>query len=110
MPMFSLQVQGTGNMAAVCIKQEHLVKVFSHRVIDLLTAQPDKSIPVPKFVTAYEKLHNNKLRVQNFGFASLDELLSTVSAVAKVNKLFQPCFHLNEQTLLQSPSHFLEQL
>ena len=75
-------------MAVICLKREHLVKVFSRRVIDVLTGQADKSMPVSKFVAAYEKLHNHKLRVQNFGFTSLDELLSAVSAVAKVNKNF----------------------
>ena len=83
-----LQVQGTGNIAAICIKQEHLVKVFSRCVIDLLIGQADKSIPLSKFVATYEKLHNHKLCAQNFGFTSLDELLSAISAVAKVGKLF----------------------
>lgn len=75
-------------MAAICIKQEHLVKVFSRCVIDLLIGQVDKSIPLSKFVAAYEKLHNHKLCAQNFGFTSLDELLSAISAVGKVGKLF----------------------
>lgn len=80
-----LEVQGTGNMAAVCIKQEHLVKVFSRGVVDLLLRQADKSIRLSKLVSAYEKLHNHKLRAQIFGFVSLDELLSAISAVAKVD-------------------------
>ena len=82
----TLQVQGTGNMAAVCIRKEQLLKAFSHCVIDLLMGQADKSIPLSKFEAAYEKLHRHKLRAPNFGFASLDELLSATSAVAKVGK------------------------
>ena len=62
--------------------------MFSRRVIDVLIGQADKSIPVSKFVAAYEKLHKHKFRVQNFGFASLEELLSAVSAVVKVGKIF----------------------
>lgn len=86
------QVHGSGNMAAVCLKHDHLLKVFSCHVIHVLTEQLDKSIPVSKFVAAYEKLCNHKLRVQNFGFASLEEMLCAVSPVVKVLKTFKHCF------------------
>ena len=76
-------------MAAVCLKHDRLIKVFSLRVIHVLTEQLDKSIPVSKFVAAYEKLYTHKLRAQNFGFASLDELLCAISPVVKVNRTFQ---------------------
>ena len=83
------QVQGAGNMAAVCVKQEELLNVFSLRVINVLTGQADKySIPLSKFTSAYEQLYGQKLCVQNFGCASLDDLLSVVSPVAKVGKIF----------------------
>lgn len=82
------QVQGAGNMAAVCVKQEELLDVFSLRVINVLTGQADNSIPLSKFTTAYEQLYGQKLCVQNFGCASLDDLLSVVSPVAKVGKIF----------------------
>ena len=75
-------------MAAVCVKQEQLLKVFSLRVIDVLTGQADNSIPLSKFATAYEKLFSQKICVQNFGCASLDDLLSVVSPVAKVGEMF----------------------
>ena len=78
-------------MAAVCLKHEHLLEVFSRRVINVLTEQSDKSIPLSKFVTAYEKLCNHKLRVQNFGFASLEDMLLAVSPVDKVLKILMPC-------------------
>ena len=78
-------------MAAVCLKHEHLLEVFSRRVINVLTEQSDKSIPLSKFVTAYEKLCNHKLRVQNFGFASLEDMLLAVSPVVKVLKILMPC-------------------
>ena len=70
------------------MKHDHLVKVFSHHVIHVLTEQSDKSIPLSKFVAAYEKLYNHKLRAQNFGFSSFDELLYAISAVVKVNRIF----------------------
>ena len=73
-------------MAAVCLKHDHLLKVFSLNVIHVLTEQSDKSIPVSKFVAVYEKLHNHKLRAQNFGFASLDELLCAIAPVVKVRE------------------------
>lgn len=76
-------------MAAICLKHEHLVKVFSLHVIHVLTEQSDKTIPVSKFVAAYEKLYNHKLRAQNFGFASLDELLCAVPSVVKVSRTLQ---------------------
>ena len=75
-------------MAAVCVKQEELLNVFSLRVINVLTGQADNSIPLSKFTTAYEQLYGQKLCVQNFGCASLDDLLSVVSPVAKVGKIF----------------------
>ena len=87
------QVQGAGNVAAVCVKQEKLLRVFSLRVIDVLTRQADNSIPLSKFSTAYEKLFSQKLCVQNFGCASLDDLLSVVSSVAKVGKIFNRNFY-----------------
>lgn len=83
-----LQLEGTGNTAAVCIKRERLVKLLSDCVVNLLIRQPDKSIRLSKLVPAYEKLHEHKLRAQVFGFASNDELLSSISAVAKVCEVF----------------------
>ncbi|XP_022794519.1 meiosis regulator and mRNA stability factor 1-like [Stylophora pistillata] len=80
-----LEVQGSGNMAAVCLKHEHLLEEFSRRVIHVLTEQSDKSIPMSKFTTAYEELCNHELRVQNFGFASLEDMLHAVSPVVKVD-------------------------
>ena len=82
------QVQGAGNMAAVCIKQEELINVFSLRVINVLTGQADNSIPLSKFTTTYEQLYGQKLCVQNFGCASVDDLLSVVCPVVKVGKIF----------------------
>ena len=79
-------------MAAVCLKHEHLLEEFSRRVIHVLTEQSDKSIPMSKFTTAYEELCNHELRVQNFGFASLEDMLHAVSPVVKVLKTFIPCF------------------
>lgn len=78
-------MQGSGNTAAICLKHEHLVKVFSLHAIHVLSEQPDKTIPLSTFVAAYEKLYNHKLRAQNFGFASLEELLSVISSVVKVS-------------------------
>ena len=80
----NLQLQGTGNTAAVCIKHERLVKLLSDCVVNLLIRQPDKSIRLSKLVPAYEKLHDHKLRAKVFGFTSNDELLASISAVAKV--------------------------
>ena len=84
-----LQVHGCGNTAAICLKHDHLVKVFSLHVIHVLTEQSDKTIPVSKFVAVYEKLYNHKLRAQNFGFASLEELLCAMPSVVKVSGTFQ---------------------
>ena len=54
-------------------------------MIHVLSEQPDKTIPVSTFVAVYEKLYNRKLRAQNFGFASLEALLSVISSVVKVS-------------------------
>ena len=48
-------------------------------------------MPLSQFVTAYEKLCNHKLRVQNFGFASLEDMFRAISPVVKVLKTFMPC-------------------
>lgn len=75
-------------MAAVCLKHDHLLKVFSLNAIHVLTEQSDKSIPVSKFVAVYEKLYNHKLRAQNLGFSSLDELFCAIAPVVKVRGTF----------------------
>ncbi|XP_048575860.1 uncharacterized protein LOC5520570 isoform X1 [Nematostella vectensis] len=80
-----VQVVGTGELAAVCLRQEYLLRCFARQIVNMLhhhvTSRP---ILVSSLKKVYEKTTGNPLHPQLYGYQNPTELLDAIGAVVEV--------------------------
>ena len=72
-------------MACVRLTADRLLTLFARDMLALLSAQPDKSLPVRALPAVYRRHFGRLLRADRYGRASLEQLVGAVPSVLTVS-------------------------
>nr|UST29482.1 meiosis regulator and mRNA stability factor 1-like isoform X1 [Haliclona caerulea] len=80
----SIEVIGSGDFAAVCLKQEYVIRCLARDLVSLLSTQIGKTIMVSHLPKVYEKHFGHPLCLEHYGFTNLMDIFNSMCSIIKV--------------------------